>query len=134
MSTSSAYTQESRLKDEIIQEHRLFLNKWQLPCVGQLPSLSALPKMHKPKMAFRYISGAGHCSCKIASQILGKLLACVDDSLRKKNDEILINAGVRRYFIIRDGYEVSEFLARWNRSGHKSRDTFDFSALYTDLP
>jgi len=134
MSTSSAYTQESRLKDEIIQEHRLFLNKWQLPCVDQLPSLSALPKMHKPKMAFRYISGAGHCSCKIASQILGKLLACVDDSLRKKNDEILINTGVRRYFIIRDGYEVSDFLARWNRSGHKSRDTFDFSTLYTALP
>ena len=23
---------------------------------------------------------------------------------------------------------------RWNRSGHKSRDTFDFSTLYTALP
>ena len=85
-------------------------------------------------MALRYIAGSGHCSVKISSQLVGEMLACVDNSIRELNDRLLLETGVRRYFIIRDGFEVSDFLASWTRTGHRSRDTFGFATLYTILP
>ena len=106
----SAYTAETRALEEILDTHRSFMENWQLNFISKLPSLSGLPKMHKPKMALRYIAGSGHCSVNIASQLLGKMLACVDKSIRELNDRLLLETGVRRYFIIRDGFEVSDFI------------------------
>ena len=131
-----AYRPETRTKQEILDEHKEFLNKWKLGQVNELPTQYALPKMHKmPKITCRSIAASSKCSVKAPSQLLGKMLTCISDTIRNLNDDILIKTGVRRYFVIKDGYEVSDFLAGWRR--HKNTHTprtFDFLTLYTALP
>ena len=111
-----AYRPETRTKKEILDEHKEFLNKWKLGQVNELPTQYALPKMHKmPKITCRSIAASSKCSVKAPSQLLGKMLTCISDTIRNLNDNILITTGVRRYFVIKDGYEVSDFLAGWRR-------------------
>ena len=117
-----AYRPETRTKQEILDEHKEFLNNWKLGQVNELPTQYALPKMHKmPKITCRSIAASSKCSVKAPSQLLGKMLTCISDTIRNLNDDILIKTGVRRYFVIKDGYELSDFLAGWRR--HKNTHT-----------
>jgi hypothetical protein len=130
-----AYAPATETLDAILENHRKALAKWGLPLTRTLPFMYPLPKMHKPKMAFRFIAASATCSVKIASQILGKMLTCVSRSIRKISDEILIKTGIRKYFVIKDGFEASDFLSSWHRSAKTKRPrTFDFSTLYTAIP
>ena len=100
-----------------------------------LISVYLLPKMHKTPVGHRFISASGRCSTSLASATLSKLLSCVHKTIRDKNDRILTETGVRRFFIIKDAFEASNFLSTWPRSKDVKHQlkTLDFPTMYTKI-
>ena len=100
-----------------------------------LPLLCGFPKMHKNPFGWRFLALSGKCATKPASQVLSKLLSCVSDTLREKNDRFLLETGVRRFFILSDPFEATDFLSSWRRKAKdRQLHTFDFSTMYTTIP
>ena len=100
-----------------------------------LPLLCGLPKMHKNPFGWRFLALSGKCATKPASQVLSKLLTCILETLREKNDHFLLETGIRRFFIISDPFEATDFLASWRRKAEiRQLHTFDFSTMYTTIP
>jgi len=130
----SAYVMAQQSKDEILERHRKFLAGFNLPFVNCLPFLFWLPKLHKSPWGSRFMAACGKCSTTIASKILSMALKLVLDELRIKDNVTLAETGIRRFFIVQNYPEVSEFLARWNRGPFRKLSAFDFSTMYTTIP
>ena len=130
-----AYSAHQRSDDEVIQR-QLKLAYWKLDLHDNLPYLYWLPKMHKTPVGQRFISASGRCSTSLASAVLSQLLSCVHRTIRDKNDRILTETGVRRFFIIKDAFEASSFLSSWPRSQEVTHqlNTLDFPTMYTKIP
>ena len=131
-----AYVLSTHSAKEVIQQHLKHLARWKLNLHENLPYLYWLPKMHKTPVGHRFISASGRCSTSLASATLSKLLSCVHKTIRDKNDRILTETGVRRFFIIKDAFEASSFLSTWPRSKDVKHqlNTLDFPTMYTKIP
>ena len=57
-----AYELENRSLAEILATHTEFLKSLHLPVEEKVPSLFALPKMHKSPPGWRFIAGSAECS------------------------------------------------------------------------
>ena len=64
-----------------------------------------------------------------------KILANVLRTLREKDDRNLARTGIRRYFVVGDSFETSNFLGSWARRGEtRELRSFDFATMYTNIP
>jgi hypothetical protein len=131
----SIYEVHTQNTEETIESLTTLFKPLNLPTIEALPILCGLPKMHKSPFSWRFLSLSGKCTNMPASRALSKLLTCISDTLRDLNDKILSETGIRRYFVLKDPFEASDFLASWRRTGpFRNLATFDFSTMYTNIP
>lgn len=103
----------------------------------KLPYLYALPKLHKPKIAWRFIAASSSCTTQPLSSLLSDALRFIQTSLRHKDDQHFIATGVKRYFIVDTANEISQYCTRYRRTGARSNwqlHTGDFSTMFTTIP
>lgn len=123
----------------LVSSHTLFLKKHVLSVPGinvdnTVGYLYFIPKLHKLRHAERFICGMANCSTTLLSKVLSKVLGCILQTLRQKDNVRLAETGVRRFFVVNGYEEVANFLHRWLRSGQRTLYTGDFSTMYTTIP
>ena len=127
-----AYAAVHETMDEIMKRQRDTLGK-NLMGHSRLPYLYAMPKFHKE--GWRFIAGSKVCSTDRLSKILSDVLLKLMRTLRQKDDAHIRRTGIRRFFIVERFEEVSQFLARWKRTGPVRKiHSGDFSTMYTTIP
>jgi hypothetical protein len=134
-SDSGAYEAVTRPEAEILDSHAQILKPDRLVCEKALPFLYWMPKFHKNPTGKRFIAAASKCTTTACSKILSDLLTFVMRSLREMDNASISSSGIRRFFIVENCEEVSDFLFRWRRSiGSPGLYTGDFSTMYTSIP
>ena len=136
---SDAYQLEPRSVMELIEAHNKFLQpKYLSSGEDTFPFLYWLPKFHKDPVGERYIAASAKCSTSLLSRVLSDMLLHVLHTLREKDDEIIRETGVRRFFVVETYEEVANMLSRWRRnlvtSDLTGLYTGDFSTMYTSIP
>jgi hypothetical protein len=104
---------------------------WKLTAPDALPYLYITVKLHK--VGLRFIAGGAEVAVTPASRLLHKILKEILATLRKKDDQHILDTGVRRFFIVNTADEVSSFLHKW-LSSEPYLDCRDFQRMYTALP
>ncbi len=124
-----------------ITEEHLFKNHQQLGSFYGIkvqnedlvvPKIFATPKLHKKPYKFRYISGARLSSVKKISQILQKVLRLFYNHFRNYCAAIHNNGGPNPFWSVVDSLSVLQKSKLIGTA--KSVSTFDFSAMFTNIP
>ena len=122
--------------EEIIQAHRRFLAPLSLwnKNNAHLPFVYSSLKLHKKPISFRFIASCGKCTTTSLSKLLSNVLNFLLDEIRKMDDEVIDDTGVRRLFVVKGYEEVMKFFSKWSAHQFQSVQTGDFSTMYTTIP
>ena len=101
---------------------------------GKLGYLYEIPKFHKVPTGHRFIAGCSEVSTTLLARLLVKVLNFILMELREKDNDLIRDCGVRRYFVLDNFEELTAFLAKWSPHRFNSVRTGDFSTLYTAIP
>jgi len=115
------------------------MQPWCIEVLDRLPYLYMMPKMHKD--GERFISASCQCSTTHVSKILSSVLGLVLTTLKGKDEQHIMDTGIRRFFVVKGYEEVARALSVWKRNdaGRNSRDpveqhSYDFTTMYTKIP
>ncbi|MGA9041563.1 MAG: hypothetical protein WB421_13590 [Terriglobales bacterium] len=118
----------------ITTAHQRFLNPFAMADSDHFPCLYWLPKFHKNPIGARFIAGAHSCTTTAASRILSALLLKIQKTLMEKDNQFILQSGIRRFFVVNSFEEVAKFLGTWLRHGPAHLFTADFTTMYTAIP
>ncbi len=100
----------------------------------KLPTIYAIPKIHKNPVKFRFIVAAKHCVSKETAKIVTKILKLVMKIHRNYCDAIKNYTGINRMWITESTKDILDDIDHLNhKKGNKTVSTFDFSTLYTNI-
>ena len=137
VSSSSAYQHTTFTKEEIIQNHKSVLGKFNIHFKDtelDLPALYWIPKLHKCPYKQRYIAGSSKCSTKALSKTLTQILTVIKDGLQNYCENAYSHSGVNQMWILKNSKELLEKLQSHSLLAISSIKTYDFSTLYTTIP
>ena len=97
-----------------------------------LPILFATPKMHKDPYKFRFIAGARNSSTKPISEMLRKILTCVEEHVKNYFAVVERRTGKKCFWAVNSTQQVLQKIHNKYRIRHMY--TADFSTLFTALP
>ncbi len=136
-SDSKAYVSENRNVADVVSEHLRVLGPMKLLTRHEtrLPYLYWMPKFHKNPIGKRFIAASSQCTTSTCSKLLSDALTFVMRTLRDKDNTEIARTGVRRFFVVENFEEVTEFLSRWQREEDRpGLYSGDFSTMYTAIP
>jgi len=135
---NKTYIKINKNEEQITKTHKRYMNKHHISIHDRmmvLPKLYMIPKMHKNPPKERYIAASNSCTTKPLSQIITKCLKLLTNQHRKYCDQIYVNTGVNRMWIIDNSKNVLEMIESYNENNKiKNVNTYDFSTLYTKIP
>ncbi len=120
---------------ELFQRHKQLASFYGLKLHDRdlaIPRIFATPKLHKTPYKFQFISGARLSSCKLISQILQKVLQLFYKHFRNYAAAICNNGGPNPFWSVVDSLSVLSKVK--NITCVKSISSFDFSAMFTNIP
>ncbi len=101
----------------------------------KIPTLFAIPKLHKNPYKFRFIAGAQTSSLKGLSILLFRILAFFQKYFINYCRTLQSRTGKRAYWAINSSIQALEVIKRaYHQEKIKSLCTCDFSTLFTNLP
>jgi hypothetical protein len=133
---NGAYKKSRVALDSILSLHKKTLSVWGLwdEKMGKLGYLYEIPKFHKNPVGHRFIAGCSAVTTTKLARLLVKVLGFILKVLREKDDVLIEEKGVRRYFVIDNFEELVNFLSKWGFHKFESVRSGDFSTLYTTIP
>ena len=123
--------------NSIYSRHKHFANVFTLQLSDDdmsIPTLFAIPKLHKNPYKFRFIAGAQKSSIKILSQLLHVILSHIRKHFQNYCKKSTSYDGINRYWSVSNSQAVTNMLHRAEYSGIMNFTVADFSTLYTNLP
>ena len=100
-------------------------------CMGDLPLIYWIPKMHKNPVGNRFIAGSKFCSIKMLSKHFSKALKLILHHMKNYNKTVFERTGLNHFWILDNSLE---FLEKMKSERINHMETYDFSTLYTALP
>ena len=122
--------------DDIIRKHINYLNSFSLTISDEdkkLPTIYALPKLHKNPSKWRIIAAAKHSSLKSLNILAMKILTFFKTHFHNYCLKIEERTNTQVYCSINNSAEVNTWIMA-NKKDLNSIYTADFSTLYTTLP
>ena len=102
---------------------------------NQLPSIYAIPKLHKNPYKFRMITSATKCTTKPVSLLLLSVLKKFDSHLKNYCNKVSVTAHYNPYWPIDNSLTViHKFLSQPELQNATHIQSFDFSTLFPSLP
>ena len=99
-------------------------------CMGDLPLIYWIPKMHKNPIGSRFIAGSKFCSIKMLSKHFSKALKLILNHMKNYNRTVFERTGLNCFWILDNSLE---FLEKMKSERINHMETYDFSTLYTAL-
>jgi hypothetical protein len=134
---TNAYERVEMNEETVIKQHKAFLKPlclWNDKWPESLPYLYWNAKLHKTPTGYRFIAGSGQVTTTILSKMLSDIFNFVFAELRKLDDKLIVDTGVRKFFVVNGYEEVTLFLSKWSPYRFESVQTGDFSTMYTHIP
>ena len=130
-----AYEDVNRNVDDILAEHKRYLEPKRFEATPKTAYLYWLPKLHKNPVGQRFIAGSANCSTTQLSSLLSDALSLVLKTLREKDNRHIVTGGSRRFFVVGGYEEVASYLSGGFQARMGTRlYTGDFSTMYTTIP
>ena len=138
--SSANFTEVNTSIDDILENHKQFLNKFSIEVNdkhNKLPFLYFTAKMHKNPISSRFITSSKFSSLSELSEKVG---VCLKVLLKCTKNYSKFDSKYKRYmknyFIIDNNSDVIKCLSKCNKlkNKHKSISTYDFKTLYTSIP
>ena len=145
LASHKVYQPLHRPVEQVLEEHAKWAEKCGLDPVQKVAHLYGGMKLHKVPVGLRWIAGASavelangtwYATTSIgqSAAALGGILRQVMAVLRRKDERLFRQTGVRRYWIITSAEEAAGRLKCLNPRLLGRIWTRDFSAMYTSLP
>ena len=121
---------------DIINKHNNYLHNYNIPVKPDnlfLPTVYALPKLHKNPSKWRIIAAAKKSSLKPLNVLIMNVLSFFKNHFKNYCTKIMERTGQQTYCSILNSTEVCDWII-CNQNRIQSIYTADFSTLYTTLP